>query len=142
MVGNPPLRSPLRLGSSKPFIQCSSLTTACAEMTHLNSCDASSSRVSHPSGARARLAISGMCCGSCKIRVYNCVLDHPGVLKAVVEMGRSIATVWYDPQATSPAAIAERITAAGYISHQTTEGATWGNPGVPKCECGSSAALP
>ena len=61
---------------------------------------------------RTTLNISGMSCGHCVGRVTRALASIGGIEVEDVKIGS--ATIGYDPAATSPARIAEVVTAAGY----------------------------
>ncbi|MEO8623742.1 MAG: heavy-metal-associated domain-containing protein [bacterium] len=58
------------------------------------------------------MAISGMSCGGCVTRVRNALGALAGTHLNAVTVGS--ATVTYDDSRTTPAAIAQAVTAAGY----------------------------
>lgn len=58
------------------------------------------------------LTIGGMSCGHCVKAVDKALKAVPGVQVQEVKVGG--ASVQYDPAATSPSAIAEAVTEAGY----------------------------
>ena len=61
-----------------------------------------------------RLNISGMSCASCVGRVARVFDDQPGVLKADVNLASETATLRYVPALTTPQALAQLATDAGY----------------------------
>jgi copper chaperone CopZ len=58
------------------------------------------------------IPISGMSCGGCVTGVRNALSKLPGVADLDVKVGE--ATVKYDPGLTSPEAIRDAISRAGY----------------------------
>ena len=58
------------------------------------------------------IPISGMSCGGCVSNVRVALTNIRGVGDAEVKVGE--ATVSYDPELTTPGALREAITAAGY----------------------------
>ena len=61
---------------------------------------------------RMTIPIAGMSCGGCVSNVRNALARTPGVQVEQVRVGA--ATVAYDPAVTSPDAIREAISRAGY----------------------------
>ncbi|MCO6383156.1 heavy metal translocating P-type ATPase [Oceanicola sp. 502str15] len=64
--------------------------------------------------AEARLSVAGMTCGKCVARVEAALLATSGVVSAEVTRTPGEALTHYDPSQTSPSALAEAITQAGY----------------------------
>lgn len=60
------------------------------------------------------LTVTGMTCGACALRVERALAEAPGVHAAEVDVARGSATISYDPSATTPGALAERVRSAGY----------------------------
>jgi len=60
------------------------------------------------------LAVSGMTCASCVMRVEKKLKKVPGVADAAVNLATERATVTYDPRQTDPAALVRSVEAAGY----------------------------
>jgi len=67
------------------------------------------------------LHIAGMSCGHCLNAVKNALSSAAGVELRSVQMGR--AELDYDPVVTTPAAIAEIVTDAGYAAIPAPAGA-------------------
>ncbi|KYF73099.1 heavy metal translocating P-type ATPase [Sorangium cellulosum] len=65
-------------------------------------------------GARTDLPVQGMTCAACVRRVERALRAAPGVQEAAVNLVTQRATVTYDAQATTPAALARAIVDAGY----------------------------
>jgi Cu+-exporting ATPase len=61
-----------------------------------------------------RLGVSGMSCASCAARIEKDLLGSPGVDRAVVNFATNSASVTYRAAQTTPAAIAQVVTEAGY----------------------------
>ena len=61
---------------------------------------------------RTHLDITGMSCGHCVATVTNALTSIEGVTPASVRVGA--ADIDFDPTRTSPAAIAEAVSNAGY----------------------------
>ena len=80
------------------------------------------------------LGITGMTCGSCKRHVESALTGVPGVRDASVDLARGTATVRYDPDAASPAALAEAVRQAGYGVE--APGQAPSRPGGGGCCCG------
>src|SRR5688572_30541482 len=71
-----------------------------------------------PSGAASvELFLEGVHCGSCVWLVERVPLVLPGVLRAELDIRRSLATIEWDPSATTLAAIARALDSLGYPSH-------------------------
>jgi copper chaperone CopZ len=62
---------------------------------------------------RPALELDGMGCGGCVTNVKRALGEVPGVSVEDVTIGK--AEVRYDPQKTSPRAIAEAMEQAGYL---------------------------
>ncbi|CAN5573478.1 hypothetical protein BH23ACI1_BH23ACI1_26940 [soil metagenome] len=62
------------------------------------------------SGKVATLKVSGMSCGVCAARVEKAAKQIDGVKAAKVDQPKGIAEITYDPDKTSPAAIAKEIS--------------------------------
>ncbi|HET7754548.1 MAG TPA: heavy metal translocating P-type ATPase [Anaeromyxobacteraceae bacterium] len=69
-----------------------------------------------PAAASARVTIdvSGMTCAACQARVQKALSAAPGVRDASVNLMTAEASVAYDPAASSPEALVERIRDTGY----------------------------
>jgi copper chaperone CopZ len=65
-------------------------------------------------GATAQLKIDGMACGACSARVERIALQVGGVQEAVVHLEEGHARIVYDPDRTTPSAVARRIAGAGF----------------------------
>ncbi|CDW92804.1 MULTISPECIES: heavy metal translocating P-type ATPase [unclassified Thiomonas] len=65
-------------------------------------------------GQTLRLDVGGMTCASCSARVERALRKLPGVQAASVNLATTQAEVTYDPQAATPQAIADAVSAAGY----------------------------
>src|SRR5215208_6484059 len=63
---------------------------------------------------RVVIPVTGMTCAACQGRVQRTLSKTPGVVDASVNLMMGNATVAYDPAATSPDALVERIRATGY----------------------------
>ncbi len=62
----------------------------------------------------AELAVSGMTCASCVMRVEKKLKKVPGVSDAAVNLATERAMVTYDPAQTDPASLVRAVEAAGY----------------------------
>ncbi|MCY4438051.1 MAG: heavy metal translocating P-type ATPase [Chloroflexi bacterium] len=60
------------------------------------------------------LAVEGMTCAACVWRIEEAITRLPGVHEAAVNLATERAQVSYDPDAVTPAAVAQAVTAAGY----------------------------
>jgi copper chaperone CopZ len=58
--------------------------------------------------------VTGMTCGNCEKHVRHAAANLPGVTAVDVDRPGNRATVSFDPQATTPAAIVAAIVDAGY----------------------------
>jgi len=63
---------------------------------------------------RITIPVTGMTCAACQGRVQRTLAKMPGVAEAAVNLMTGDATVAFDPEATSPEALVERIRATGY----------------------------
>ncbi len=61
----------------------------------------------------AYLAVTGMGCPNCALRVRNGLLLTDGVLVAEVSLGRSLAAVAFDPQVVTPPELERAVADAG-----------------------------
>ncbi len=62
----------------------------------------------------AALAVAGMTCASCVMRVEKKLKKVPGVRDAVVNLATERATITYDPHEANPETFVQAVTAAGY----------------------------
>jgi copper chaperone CopZ len=67
------------------------------------------------------LAIDGMSCAHCVARVRQALAAVPGVETSDVTIGS--ASLTYDAAATTPARLAEAVSAAGYPARAASAGA-------------------
>lgn len=67
-----------------------------------------------PPTKRAELAVSGMTCASCVMRVEKKLKKAPGVRDAAVNLATERATVTYDPAQATPASLVQAVETAGY----------------------------
>ncbi|MCR9196334.1 MAG: heavy-metal-associated domain-containing protein [Hyphomonas sp.] len=67
-------------------------------------------------------AIENMTCAACPITVRRAMQGVEGVKSVDVDFGAKTATVIFDPAVTSPDAIAQASTNAGYPAQLTTQG--------------------
>ncbi len=67
-----------------------------------------------PATETAALAVSGMTCASCVMRVEKKLKKMPGVSDAAVNLATEQAIVTYDPATVDPAALIATVEAAGY----------------------------
>ncbi|HEX4824532.1 MAG TPA: heavy metal translocating P-type ATPase [Candidatus Polarisedimenticolaceae bacterium] len=63
---------------------------------------------------RLDLPVTGMTCAGCVAAVERALAHSPGVERAIVNLATEKATVIVDPEAASPAALAEAVRRAGY----------------------------
>src|SRR6266851_146098 len=63
---------------------------------------------------RAVLALEGMTCASCAIRIEKGLKKLPGVKDASVNLATEQATVTYDPSQTGPEQMVQKVDAVGY----------------------------
>ena len=64
----------------------------------------------------ATLTVGGMSCGGCAARVEGRLLAQPGVRSAKVDLVRGRVVVEFDASTTTPARLAELLSASGYDS--------------------------
>ncbi|HJU15811.1 MAG TPA: mercury resistance system periplasmic binding protein MerP [Stellaceae bacterium] len=69
----------------------------------------------------ATLAVKNMYCSACPYIVKNALAKVPGVGKVAVSFANKTATVTYDPQKTTLAALTRATTQAGYPSAPVTD---------------------
>src|SRR5258708_4531166 len=65
-------------------------------------------------GGRAVLALEGMTCASCAMRIEKGLKKVPGVKDASVNFASEQATVTYDPAQTGPEQMIQKVDAVGY----------------------------
>src|SRR5579859_6421756 len=63
---------------------------------------------------RATLALEGMTCASCAMRIEKGLKKVPGVKDASVNFATEQATVTYDPTQTGPEHMVQKVDAVGY----------------------------
>jgi len=68
------------------------------------------------SGNCALLALEGMSCASCAMRIEKGLKKLPGLHKASVNFATEQATVFYDPDRTSVEQMVEKVEALGYTA--------------------------
>jgi Cu+-exporting ATPase len=68
----------------------------------------------HHDAQTVDLAVTGMTCASCVMRVERKLKKVPGVADAAVNLATEHATVTYDPAQTTPDALVAAVEAAGY----------------------------
>lgn len=66
--------------------------------------------------------IENMTCAACPITVRKAMQGVEGVKSVDVDFGAKTATVVFDPDVTTPDAIAKASTNAGYPARRTTHG--------------------
>ncbi len=76
--------------------------------------DASPSRGDAPGEGRTLLALEGMTCASCAMRIEKGLKKVPGVKEASVNLVSEQATVLYDPAQTSVEQMVQKVDAVGY----------------------------
>jgi Cu+-exporting ATPase len=64
--------------------------------------------------ARATLALEGMTCASCAMRIEKGLKKVPGVIDASVNLATECGTVTYDPALTSIEQMVQKVDAVGY----------------------------
>ena len=67
-----------------------------------------------PSEASVTLALEGMTCASCAMRIEKGLKKVPGVLDAQVNLATERGTVTYDPEQTSVEQMQQKVEAVGY----------------------------
>lgn len=70
----------------------------------------------HAGGPRIELRVEGMACSACAGTVRELLQATPGVRAASVDLVPGVARVVIDPAATSPEAVARRLSEAGYAA--------------------------
>src|SRR5260370_25863361 len=77
---------------------------------------------SAPQGvATAHLALEGMTCASCALRIEKGLKKVPGVADASVNLASERATVQYDPMAASVDDLLKKVDAVGYKASPLVE---------------------
>src|SRR5262249_23625314 len=76
---------------------------------------------SHERRITATLALEGMTCASCALRIEKGLKKVPGVADASVNLASERATVQYDPSAASVDALLRKVDAVGYRAAPITE---------------------
>ncbi len=69
------------------------------------------------SASMSALAVSGMGCPNCALRVRNALLSLPGVYQAEVDLERARAMVHWDPSAVQPEKLIEAVSQAAQGTH-------------------------
>src|SRR6266581_4879783 len=64
--------------------------------------------------SRTVLALEGMTCASCAMRIEKGLKKVPGVKDASVNLATEQATVMYDPSQTGPEPMMQKVEAVGY----------------------------
>src|SRR5437588_9683856 len=64
--------------------------------------------------SQAVLALEGMTCASCAMRIEKGLKKVPGVKDASVNLASEQATVTYDPAQTGPEQMVQKVDAVGY----------------------------
>jgi Cu+-exporting ATPase len=77
-----------------------------------------------PAGRKIEIPVSGMTCAACQAGVQKALQRTPGVLDASVNLMMANAAVTYDPGATSPEALVEKIRDVGYGAELPRPGRT------------------
>src|SRR5436309_9523346 len=72
------------------------------------------------SASSATFSVAGMDCASCVGHVEKAARGVDGVNAARVNLARGRAVVEFDPEKTTPAAVADAITHSGYPAHAET----------------------
>jgi Cu+-exporting ATPase len=73
-----------------------------------------SSRSEGRPAVRMTIPVSGMHCAACQARIQRVLERTPGVLDASVSLMTNSASVRFDPAATDPVTLVERIRSTGY----------------------------
>src|SRR5262245_34424109 len=74
-----------------------------------------------PEPQEAALLVEGMNCASCVAHVEKAANRVPGVQSSSVNLARGRAVIRFDPEATSPRAVAEAISKSGYPATPESE---------------------
>ncbi len=83
------------------------------ENCHVDPLDKPLDQKNLDSAAAAYLAVSGMGCTNCAMRVRNGLLGLEGVLVAYVELESQLAAAAYDPQRVTPEDLVQAVANAG-----------------------------
>jgi copper chaperone CopZ len=60
------------------------------------------------------MKVAGMHCEGCASTIQSVLTREPGVKSSSVSFPNRVASVFYDPQETDPARLAEAVTEAGF----------------------------
>src|SRR5579875_3113040 len=86
-----------------------------AEQTHTSPTQpASAQHDQHQPTQQTTLAIEGMTCASCSMRIEKGLKKLPGILDAQVNLATERGTVTYDPQQTDIEQMLQKVEALGY----------------------------
>jgi Cu+-exporting ATPase len=86
-----------------------------AEQTHTSPTQpASAQHDQHQPTQQTTLAIEGMTCASCSMRIEKGLKKLPGILDAQVNLATERGTVTYDPQQTDMEQMLQKVEALGY----------------------------
>src|SRR5258708_24477356 len=77
---------------------------------------ASASQDQQAAESRAVLALEGMTCASCAMRIEKGLKKVPGVKDASVNFATEQASVTYDPAQTGPEQLVQKVEAVGYTA--------------------------
>jgi len=87
-------------------------------------CDTSapSAEVLAAASQTATFKVEGMTCAACSVTIRTAVGKLDGIGTVAVDVPAGTATVAFDPDKTTPSAIADAITGSGYTATVATEG--------------------
>ena len=68
------------------------------------------------------LKLENMTCAACSITVRKALSRVPGVAKSTIDNETHTATIVFDPQQTTPEALAAAVTAAGFPAQVNPSG--------------------
>src|SRR6266536_2317428 len=93
-----------------------------------------------PNKEHMTLALEGMTCASCAMRIEKGLKKVPGVIDAQVNLATERATVTYDPEQTGVEQMVQKVEAVGYQAMPLDQPAP--RPVVASSTVGSAAPLP
>ncbi|MBX3358893.1 MAG: copper-translocating P-type ATPase [Phycisphaeraceae bacterium] len=97
-------------------------------------------RIANPAIERCDLAIEGMSCASCAVRIEKRLSRQPGVATAGVNFATKVATVRYDPSVIDPSRLATAVEDLGYTAVVHSSPGKVGRPAPPHGHAGHDHA--
>ncbi len=91
--------------------------------------------------ATAELAVGGMHCSACATRIQRALVGRPEVLSASVNLATGRAFVTFEPEASSPAALAATVEDLGYRASEVADAGSGPAEGHDPAHWGPRVAL-